>query len=513
MVILTYVAGQRGLWRTAVRGCRLRCLIGRVELCFSVIWRGCCCKVMCRSISDNKNMDELIRYRRPSDEQLENLRAITRMGERSDPIVFAGRDGILQEIPAIIQDKRLNPELNSISQIIQGAPGAGKISLLNELERTNQGDHVSVVRLDGEDLSEPLRVAERFMSGARADVSDISEVKTRSRRTTGDLKVVQQEEGWESRKSSALDRISQGASIWHTIKPLLGIDDDHVFLLLVDEAQRVEKTTGKSVNEVVTSLHSGGEATAGIKILPVFAGLSDTAEQLIDVGLSRQAARPHHLGALTLAEAHYAAEGFLRDQNLGLGQVFSQSDRSELARTLAVASEGWPRHLHHYLTGSAQEIVDDCGSPAPIGGVSLPAILEHGDEARYDYYIDRLRGARINEVSTALQALALAMGFAITHLKGDDIEQYVAGHYTDRHIDVSDQINRAIHAGVLEPRPDFGVGYFGYPIPSFSTFMACRGEREATLKNLRCLFMQDLAIWQVNLTQTNPQVSTGTSVK
>ena len=430
-------------------------------------------------------MDELIKYQtRPNDEQIENLRAFTRMGERSDPIAFAGRDEILQDIPAIIQDKRLNPILKSITQIIQGAPGAGKTSLLNELDRTNRGDHVSVVRLDGEDLSEPLRVAEHFLDSVSADLSDIGEVKTRSHQTTADLKVVQQQEKWGSSKTSALDRIAQGASVWHTIKPLLGVDDDHVFLLLVDEAQRVEKTTGKSVNEIVTSLHTGGDATAGIRILPVFAGLSDTAEKLIDVGLSRQAVKPHHLGALTLEEAQDAAEGFMSDQNLGLGHVFAQSDRSDLARTFAVASEGWPRHLHHYLTGSAQKLVDDCENPVPVGGVSLPAILEHGHEARFDYYIDRLEGANINELGNALEALARDIDSART-IKQGDIEKYVVDHYPNRAVNVKEQIEQAVHAGVLEPRSDIGYRYFGYPIPSFSTFMACRGERQATLEKMR----------------------------
>ena len=428
-------------------------------------------------------MDDWIQYRsRPSDEQLENLRAFTRHGERTDPIAFVGRDDIFDHIAALIQDKRQDASLQSITQVIQGAPGAGKTSLLNELERNNRGDHVTVVRLDGEDLSKPLLVAVQFMASIDGNTADIGEARTRTRRSTGDIKIAQRQVGIETRSASALERIEHGASVWHTLEQMLEVDANHVFLLLVDEAQRVDKTDGKAINETVTSLHTGGYATANLRILPVFAGLSDTSEQLESVGLTRQSAPPHRLGALSLDEAQEAAEGFMLDERLGIRDVFPPNIRAEIARTFAVASEGWPRHLHNYLTGFAVQLLDAYDRPQPNGGISVDAALSHGHEQRCNYYAERLQSAKLGFVEDALIALTQRDPRPAT-LNVDDISRYVAENRPVEADLVQAKIDLAIHSGVLERRFDVGRREYAYPIPSFATFVAneCNRKRTVTL--------------------------------
>ena len=426
-------------------------------------------------------MDDWIQYRsRPSDEQLENLREFTISGERMDPIAFVGRDDILHHIASLIQIKRQNASLKSITQVIQGAPGAGKTSLLNELERNNRGDHVTVVRLDGEDLSKPLLVAVQFMVSIGGNTADIGEARTQTRRTTGNIKIAQRQVGIETRSASALERIEHGASVWHTLEQMLEVDANHVILLLVDEAQRVGKTDDKDINETVTSLHTGGYATAHLRILPVFAGLSDTSERLTKVGLTRASSSPHHLGSLSLDEAQEAAEGFMMDERLGIRDVFSHSIQTEIARTFAVASEGWPRHLHNYLTGFAVHLVEEFGRPQPIGGVSIDAALTYGHEQRCKYYDDRLQSAELGAVEDALIALT-RKDPSPTTLNGDDISRYVAEKHPVEADSVPEKIALAIHAGVLERRADLGRREYAYPIPSFGTFMANECNRERTL--------------------------------
>lgn len=435
----------------------------------------------------------VIRYRkRPTNEQIENLREFTTQGERSDAVAFAGRHDVLKHIASLIRFKRRNSTLNSISQVIQGAPGAGKTSLLNELERNNVGHHLSIVRLEGEDLSEPVRVAEEFVESASAKPANVAARASRSHRTTGDVGIVQHEQSWEARKASSLERISRGASVWRAIKPLLELTDDSVFLLLVDEAQRVIKSSGKEVNEIVTSLHAGGRATSGLRNLSVYAGLESTSDQLSAVGLSRQAKRAHQLSVLMHAEAMDAVEGFMCDEDMGSSDAISRVDRAMLARVFAVASEGWPRHLHHYITGLAVELVTDYDRETPTGIVHLDAILEHGHQARYEYCTDRLRSAGIREVGEALFALTREQPEANT-FTSDAIEQFVSKHYvSEPNENVTNQIARAIHAGVLEPRDDIGSKHYGYLIPSFSTFMACNGEREPILMSLRSALQERL---------------------
>ena len=430
-------------------------------------------------------MDDFIRYRsRPSDEQVENLRAFTRYGERTDPISFVGREDYLDHITTLIQDKRQDSSLQSITQLVQGAPGAGKTSLLNELDRVNRGDHVTVVRLDGEDLSEPLVVAEEFIASIGANARDIGESSTRTQRTTGDIKIAQHQLGRETHTASALERIERGASMWRSLTPLLDVDANHVFLLLVDEAQRVDKTRGKDINEAVTSLHTGGYATANLRILPVFAGLSDTSERLEKVGLTRNAVSPHRLGALSRDEAQEAAEGFMEDERIGIHDVFPHFTRTDLARTFAVASEGWPRHLHNYLTGLAIELVHDCDRPQPNGGVSVAAVLAYGHEQRCNYYDDRLQSADLGFVEDALVALSLKGGTPAT-LNGDEIAKHVADTHPQEADLVREKIALAVHAGVLERRSDLGRREYSYPIPSFATYMANECSRKRTLTQMQ----------------------------
>lgn len=430
-------------------------------------------------------MSNLIHYlTRPSEEQIEILRAFSESGERSDPITFAGRDDILQRIQRLIQYKRDDPSLNSITQVIQGAPGAGKTSLLNEMARQSHGDHVSIVRFAGEDLTESVRVAERFMRSIGEDAAEIGAAGTRTRRTTGDIKIAQHQEGWETRMASVLERITQGAAVWDALEPMLKVDEDHVFLFLVDEAQLINKTKGKEVNEIVTSLHLGGYSTAGLRILPVFAGLSSTSDRLRDVGLSRQATAPHQLSVLTLEEAQLAADGFLCDESMGLRDTFSSRDRSEMARTFAIASEGWPRHLHHYLTGLANELVKDYKRQDSNGAVRMDTALELGHEKRCDYYDERLQAAELGSVEKALMALTRRGQQDIT-LESDDIMEYIEENYSDQSISVPEIIAKAVHAGVIERRGDLGRDIYSYPIPSFSTYMSNYGDREKTLTNMR----------------------------
>lgn len=418
-------------------------------------------------------------YARPSDEQLENLRAFAEPSERSDLLNFAGRDDILQLIPRLIQLMRRDPTVRSITQVIQGAPGAGKTSLLNELEDSIQGDQVSVVRMEGEDLSDSVRVAELIADS----------VGTRAHRSAGGTGISWQLQEWETRKKSAFRFIPHGGSIWQGLKTLLNVDNDHVFLLLIDEAQRADKTIGKNVNEIVTSLHAGSHATAGLRILPVFAGLLSTSDQLRRIGMTRQSADPHRLGRLSLDEARFVVEGALHDERTGLRDVFTKGDVINIARILAIASEGWPSHLRYYLTGLTKELIVDIERANPSNRIRINNILEYGHARRCAYYAERLQSADLGNVQIALMALASKNAIDFT-ISSDDIERYISEKFESNAINIHGKLAEAIHAGVLERRPELGLRIYSYPIPSFSTFMACNGEREQTMKNMRSMVQE-----------------------
>lgn len=140
---------------------------------------------------DRFSMSNLIRYRtRPDREQIENLMAFTRRGERANPIAFAGRRELLDHVQRKIQDIRTDDEEESLTTIIQGAPGVGKTSLLNQFERMNRGDITSVVWMEGEGLSNPVRVVESFLDAFGAEVRGLGDAQQSTHRSTDDLKPI-----------------------------------------------------------------------------------------------------------------------------------------------------------------------------------------------------------------------------------------------------------------------------------------------------------------------------------
>ena len=66
-------------------------------------------------------------------------RSFVRRGEREPPVAFVGRSAIRQRVKERLSDIRSGPRPVSASQIIQGAPGAGKSCLLAEIKQESEG--------------------------------------------------------------------------------------------------------------------------------------------------------------------------------------------------------------------------------------------------------------------------------------------------------------------------------------------------------------------------------------
>ena len=267
-----------------------------------------------------------------------------------------------------------------------------------------------------------------------------------------------------------------------------------MFLLLVDEAQRVAVPPGKEVNEILTNLHAGRGQTAGLRILPIFAGLADTVDKLTRGGLTRLSGAPHQLGVLSVSDAAEAVSGFIRDERMRLQDMFRSDDREELAMSLAIASEGWPCHLHHYLQGFAKHLVDDFRRTPPIGGIYLNAILDYGNEHRFQYCEDRMRAANLGAFEDALKAFAMSRNVS-EPISEPELLTFTTKQFSLPHEDISKALGNAVHYGVLEPYGERADKLYRYPIPSMGTYMQCEGRRTRTLDQLRIAFqsrMQDV---------------------
>ena len=270
-------------------------------------------------------------------------------------------------------------------EVIQGAPGVGKTSLLRELRtQCTKIPNVVPVMIAGQYLSRPGVVLERFVEAVDGNVDDLTDTTTVSAQVAGSAARVNAGGTWEKERESLLDKIERGRGIWQVLEDCIESSADKTFLLLIDEAQRVECSPGYKVNKIVTNLRSG---QCGIfKVHGVFAGLSDTSLRLAEVGLSRQSRIAETLAPLYESESQTAVIRFLNHDQLGLGDLFTSSDKYDIAQALAVASEGWPRHLHYYLQGLVANLLDDATKTYPTQKLDLNGVLQYGHKSRILYY-------------------------------------------------------------------------------------------------------------------------------
>lgn len=164
-----------------------------------------------------------------------------------------------------------------------------------------------------------------------------------------------------SRERSLEQQIQSAGSLWKPVIDNIPVDkDETVFIFLIDEAQNirgVDNEDGK--NHIVMNLHNGFDTTRGLKIVPVFVGLSDTKSVLKKRGVSsllRSSSFP--LGSLTQDESEELVSGWMCHEPFGFKNLFSSDDISRVSKMIAVASEGWPRHANTYLSELARSVLE-----------------------------------------------------------------------------------------------------------------------------------------------------------
>ncbi|MCY4655991.1 MAG: ATP-binding protein [Gammaproteobacteria bacterium] len=321
------------------------------------------------------------------DEEIIQIDQFLEFKDRSDPLVFVGRQTLIDHV--IKQTQRLRGEAlpESCAIVVRGAPGAGKTSLLKkiaqELSRTEQYHDVLVIELGTRHLNNPALCIESFMLGM--DFKYAKNGLSREERDhwrNGTTGFVSHEEKWIRQSDSVVARLnSEQSTVWSELKRLLDVVTDHVFVVLVDEAQRIQPDRNSNVCEIACNLNDA--QTQGIKILPVFAGLSDTRLILSKVGVSRVAegktrqdnsVRDFSLERLSYAESHRFMFDSLK--LLGIVDVMDDEDRESMIQQCSLASDGWPRHLHHYLQSCVRHI-KNCHDEKNLS-LSLTDVLNEG---------------------------------------------------------------------------------------------------------------------------------------
>ena len=408
---------------------------------------------------------------------LDALAAYARRGDRDDALFFVGREPEIATVERLcaeaLQAARAGGARKGLTQVFQGAPGAGKSALLAELgRRWTAGDAPA-------DAPRPVVVPWNMLASeedvARAILQAVEPKleadtrQTRSRDVSGRAGLPGLGAGVRTGSSvsppvldfNGLTRILPTGS-W--LRPVC---------LMVDEIQNVDP----AARNVLSQLHLGEHK---LPIVPVFAGLGSSSEALQRCGLSRPSAGSvHHIGALAPAPAREAVERMLNAY-----RVDRHGGDRDWPGWLAGISEGWPQHLHNAMRALAAELADVGGRLASVDADRVAKIEEAFREESYQVRISPEMESARQLLARVLRALPGEGGWP-----RDILEREIARQGRPRGADTppddlpfrlpsgmrdsTDFFNHMVHRGVFQ----LGPGHrYSCPIPSLRDYLVRVGS-------------------------------------
>lgn len=397
----------------------------------------------------------------------DRLRELSESGERGEPLVFAGREGIIQMVERKMRQLPPNGAAGN-TVLIEGAPGVGKTALLGEISRRlEQRGIVSVLHPEVPSESNIESIYARLAAALTKASEDAGRTTTQTSRSAS-LRFA----GMEGRRLRSTTVASAPVGDPQDIADLrrgrAWTDKDKAAVLL-DEVQNLE--SGDAAGRFVRTLHT----QRSVPLLLVCAGLSNSEKRLAAIGLSRiGSANVVALGPLSAGESLQCAQQtfrLLREAGLRCSdeEIESWSER------MAGASDGWPRHLQNYFRAGWLALAEQ-ESPA-LGDADLDEVMGVGDSFRDAYYRARLRLANLPvEVVAALHRSMAA---------GDRLDEYQAigeigaavDALADPHVRRSVRDRFPTNDGCFEQMLKVGVlsldaeGVCVSPVPSFTRYV------------------------------------------
>lgn len=439
-----------------------------------------------------------LKLQRPyrDEEARANLLSYINSQDRGGPPVFVGRQDIFQHLTQDVEECRSNTRGSTCyTRVIQGAPGAGKTSLIEEIkERLDRGlgeskrthDAVVVVGFDGGDFFREAFVANQIIEAYTGEDFDVQKEKTSSKGVQAGAGGSHLSYESVSRERSLEQQIQSAGSLWKPVIDNIPVDkDETVFIFLIDEAQNirgVDNEDGK--NHIVMNLHNGFDTTRGLKIVPVFVGLSDTKSELKKRGVSRlprSSSLP--LGSLTQDESEELVSGWMHHEPFGFENLFSSDDISRVSKMIAVASEGWPRHANTYLSELARSVLEYGAGDSLM--LDLDEVFGRGHEHRLTFYGERVSSAGLGTYEDVIRAVTKQSTDGV--VLRSTLRTIAQDKYHLPALGIDALHEKAVGAGIIEQISEYDSNQFHYPIPSFYTYMQCdlAHVREEFLRKMR----------------------------
>ena len=360
---------------------------------------------------------------KPVDPRLRALRRFARTTNRERPILFAGREdqvnGFMDDLKerteewlewrksnplkADPSESKPPPAWESTTWLFQGAPGAGKTSLLRHLREdiANNAElnvRVCIIEMQ-DDLYDDLRlkkcIAEAWIPGATADMEGTDTTTTVKGAKIGarlaasvgafNAELNSSVEGSEStvrqRAGLAWDNLVQVAKAYPEEFPPV--------VVTFDEAQNLSEKAASQLDWLNKGEH-------GLPIVPVFGGLAWTEDHFgkKEMGLSRLGAnRVHNLKALSPEACGKVVDFFFESKEFDI--IASPEDKAKWKKGIIERSDGWPHHLTAGLMALAQELGKDKVNRR-LDRVEEDLALENEGEIRCGYYDRRLASFGLN---------------------------------------------------------------------------------------------------------------------
>ena len=414
-------------------------------------------------------------------------------GEKSAPPVFIGRqeilDDIIQRADVGWQNHQSGEPGNTL--VIQGAPGAGKSSILAELQKNiNKGedgktrwlqDEPRILRLSNSEARDP-----ELVLGRLAHLVDQKKARDlmaeKSKFWNASIRAGLPEMGVEVSRSSQTSSKAPSAtlSLFQKWLDYNQLTLKGPIIIAIDEAQNLPSSTDLPSSLFLQDIH---ENNSNLPMSLLLAGLSDTRARAGDMGLTR-ALTVHSVGRFTHKESVELMERWCAHFGLEMG---AQHQRLQVYCQLA---DDWPRHLHCAQKSLAQVIVDKSDAQPDFTG-ALDALSEQEwmrvtaqfAQYRLVYYQERVSP----EIKTYRPLITTVMKTLHNEPHRTDILDVLAGdskkkdfpYYTKETTDFCDHL---IHQGVLQEDAD---GIVSCPIPSFRTWLIESLQLKSTTYTLR----------------------------
>ncbi|MCY4242691.1 MAG: ATP-binding protein [Rhodobacter sp.] len=405
-----------------------------------------------------------------NDRQRAELEAFIAQTEGEPPPVFVGRKAVLDDVRTAASqvwkgEAAKAHGASKATRVVQGAPGAGKSSVLAEmLKRSLRNEEAARVVVMGSDA------VKESISGVLDLVYETSRIPRsewveRGREFLKLSRSQVQSVNIAGFGGSLVARNFAGLQALSRHHPPRGWR--HPVILAIDEAQSL--TPGHipppAIN-VLQGLHGGA---AGLPITLVLAGLGDTVAVANNIGLTRiPSGQIHNIGSFRQFDIAALRVGF--GEKFGIPLKHLPPDGMRMIDDC----EGWPRHLHHVLRAVGKAALEVDGD---LGKVNWAAASEYAADLRMGYYRQQF-SPEMKAAVNLTAAVMRALDSTDTHSKiltlMETLHKTDSMHYRfpARDWDANGFFMHLVHKGALHEQEE---DRFVCPIPSFRSHLLERG--------------------------------------